>query len=112
MVLYFSLSTMLVPRMRWIWILSCPSVQDSSIGDLVTESEWVSESLLILVSSEHYINYNNTNDNNVYNGYNDHNDHNAHNDYNDYNDYNNYNDYRDSGLDLDLDWKQFCELVT
>ena len=93
--------------MRWIWIFSCPSIQDSSIGDLVTESEWVIESLLILVSSEHYIDYNDTNDNNVYNGYNDHNDHNAHNDYNDYN--NDYNDYNDNS---ELDWERFSELVT
>ena len=51
------------------------AVKDSSIGDIVTHS--LSESLLILESSEHY----------------------DYNDYSDYNDYNNYNDYTDSDLD-------------
>ena len=58
------------------------TVQDSSIGHLVTQwlSQWVTH-LLIL-------------------------------DYKDYNDYNDFNDYKDSDLDLDLDWERFSELVT
>ena len=59
------------------------SVQDSSIGDLVTQSltQWVSDSLLILAINDY-------NDYEYYSGY---------------NDYKDYSDYRDSDLDLDLD---------
>ena len=65
------------------------AVQDSSIGDVV--SQWVSD--LPFDFSVFRALYNCD-----------------YNDYNGYNDYNDYNDYRDS--DLDLDWERFSELVT
>ena len=72
------------------------AVQDSSIGDFVSPSvrPWVSELTF------------------DYNDFNDYSDYSDYNDYNDYDNYNDYNDYRDSDLDLDLEWRQFSELVT
>ena len=55
------------------------AVQDSSIGDLVTDS--LTEGLRLLI----------------------------YNDYNDYNNYSDCNDYRDSDLDLDLYWERLSE---
>ena len=69
------------------------------MADIV--SQWVSESLLILASSEHY-------DYNYYNDYNDYIDYNDYTQWLQWQDYNNYNHYRDS----DSDWERFSDLVT
>ena len=64
------------------------AVQDSSIGDLVTQ--WLSQWHFWFQCD--YKDYNDYNDNNDCNDLNDYKDHNDYNDYNDCNDYNDYND--------------------
>ena len=64
------------------------AVQDSSIDDLVSQSDF------------------------WFQRYNDYSDSNHYNHYDHYNHYNHYNEYRDSDLDLDSDWERFSELVT